>query len=408
MAIIQSLLDIDVYKFYMWQYAFHKYPHARVKYNFKCRTPDVRLAKVIDKGRLIEELDHVRSLRFSQDELDYLASLQSDNKQIFKRDFRDHLSRIRLLQYDLEEVDDSFKIEFEGYWSWIIAWETICLSIISELYGEALTKGFSLNSIIDTCLKRLDTKKSYLSVFPLLRFSDFSTRRRFSRLLQEIIIADLLHTKQFAGTSNVFLSKRYGLKPIGTMAHEVNMFLQGAILQETRGDYSQLIHTPDRVMNEWEEEYGYDMRINLPDTFSSDWELERMTEERMRNWKGERHDSGSPEHFADRRIDRWRKFGINPKEKKINFSDGLEAPTIRNLYIRYKDVTQPGFGWGTDLGNDAGPKPISIVVKLTESNGYGTIKLSDNWAKAIGKPEDIERAKKIFELTEGHYEEVKY
>ena len=121
MAIIQSLLDIDVYKFYMWQYAFHKYPHARVKYNFKCRTPDVRLAKVIDKGRLIEELDHVRSLRFSQDELDYLASLQSDNKQIFKRDFRDHLSRIRLLQYDLEEVDDSFKIEFEGYWSWIIA-----------------------------------------------------------------------------------------------------------------------------------------------------------------------------------------------------------------------------------------------------------------------------------------------
>ena len=54
------------------------------------------------------------------------------------------------------------------------------------------------------------------------------------------------------------------------------------------------------------------------------------------------------------------------------------------------------FGWGTNFTNDLGFKPLSLVVKAVEANGNGLVKLSDNLAKAIGKPEDIERFKRIF------------
>ena len=44
-------------------------------------------------------------------------------------------------------------------------------------------------------------------------------------------------------------------------------------------------------------------------------------------------------------------------------------------------------------------KPLSLVVKATEANGHGTVKLSDNLAKAMRDPNDIERFKRIFGHT---------
>jgi len=51
---------------------------------------------------------------------------------------------------------------------------------------------------------------------------------------------------------------------------------------------------------------------------------------------------------------------------------------------------------------------LSLVVKVVDSCGHGTVKLSDNLAKAIGTPEDIERFKRIFGYTGTLFETCRY
>src|SRR5262249_20373113 len=72
MPIIDSLLDIDFYKFTMGHWVFKRYPTIPVRYAFKNRTAQVRLADYIDETELRRELDHVRTLRVNASELHYL------------------------------------------------------------------------------------------------------------------------------------------------------------------------------------------------------------------------------------------------------------------------------------------------------------------------------------------------
>jgi len=43
---------------------------------------------------------------------------------------------------------------------------------------------------------------------------------------------------------------------------------------------------------------------------------------------------------------------------------------------------------------------VSLVCKLNEANGRPAVKLSDNFSKALGAPEDIARYRRVFG-TEG-------
>lgn len=104
----------------------------------------------------------------------------------------------------------------------------------------------------------------------------------------------------------------------------------------------------------------------------------------------------------------YKHYGIDPREKLIVFSDGLDVETIIKLADKFAGRIKVTFGWGTNLTNDLGFLALSLIVKLTESNGHGTVKLSDNLAKAVGKPEDIERFKRIFGYTQSKYKECKY
>src|SRR5262249_3755297 len=72
MPIIDSLLDIDFYKFTMGHWVFKRYPTIPVRYAFKNRTAQVRLADYIDETELRRELDHLRTLRVNASELHYL------------------------------------------------------------------------------------------------------------------------------------------------------------------------------------------------------------------------------------------------------------------------------------------------------------------------------------------------
>ena len=49
----------------------------------------------------------------------------------------------------------------------------------------------------------------------------------------------------------------------------------------------------------------------------------------------------------------------------------------------------------TNLTNDLGFAPLSMVVKVAAANGLAVAKLSDNIAKASGDPNEIERMRRL-------------
>jgi len=406
--IVKSLLDIDFYKFTMGQVIYKRYPDIPVKFAFKNRTKKVRLANHIDEENLRRELDNARSLRFNKSELHYLRGTNEYNERMFDEPYLQFLGDLELPPYKLEVSDDDFRLEFEGKWSEVTYWETIALSIVNELYYRSLMKplsGFEKDRGYATGIQKLAEKINILKGRPDITFCDFGTRRRFSRKWQDYVVRVLADElpKQFLGTSNTDLANKYGLLPMGTCAHEMDMGLSGIM----HGSDDEIRASHQKVLQDWWDEYGRGLSVALTDTYGTDSFYKDMTLQQAREWKGVRQDSGDPFEFVDKTLAFYDRCGVDPKDKLIVFSDGLEIDTILKL-ADYTDRIKKTFGWGTNLTNDLGFPAVSIVVKLMESNGHGTVKLSDNIAKALGKQEDVERFKRIFGYTETMNKEVKY
>jgi nicotinate phosphoribosyltransferase len=81
--IIESLLDIDFYKFTMGQLVFNKNRDTQVTYRLTNRSTSIRLAQHVDIRRLRKELNHVRTLAFTSWEIKYLRELMRDGEPMF-------------------------------------------------------------------------------------------------------------------------------------------------------------------------------------------------------------------------------------------------------------------------------------------------------------------------------------
>lgn len=393
--IITSLLDTDFYKFTMGQFAWKYYPNVKVKYAFINRTQDVKLLLHIQD--LIAELDNVRNLKFSMSELNYLKSLG-----IFDTEYLNYLSKLSLPPVFAENRDGKLIIETEGLWAEAIFWETFILSIVNELHFRRNTPIGYIGEFHD----RLDEKMAKIRKNPI-KFIEFGTRRRFSWELQQRLISDLstqfYRTDIFVGTSNVSFAKEFDLTPIGTMAHELPMVVAGL------NDYNTevLRHSHDKAMSAWFFMYGEPLSIALTDTFGTDFFFQDFNKEKAAQWKGLRQDSGNPLEFGYKAIKFYNELGIDPKEKLIVFSDGLTLEKIQEIEKEFKGIIQLAYGWGTNLTNDVGASPLSIVVKAVEANGRPLVKLSDNLAKALGPEKTVEKYKKAFGY-QSTYEEPLY
>jgi nicotinate phosphoribosyltransferase len=196
---------------------------------------------------------------------------------------------------------------------------------------------------------------------------------------------------------------KHDIDPKGTVAHETDMAISGIM-----HDSDETIRkSHNQFLRDWWNEYGYGLSIALTDTYGTDFFYKDMTTDQARKWKGVRQDSGDPIEFIRKTERFYEKKGIDPGEKLALFSDGLDIQKILKIADTPTRLRK-SYGWGTNLTNDLGFRPLSLVVKLVESNGYGTVKLSDNIAKAIGKPEDVRRFKRIFEYKVKDYEETVY
>lgn len=384
--IIKSLLDTDFYKFTMGQYAWKYYRNVKVKYSFINRT-DINLTYHVNYYDLITELDNVRNLKLTMDELNYL-----NEQGIFSKEYLNFLSHLKMPPIYISAKNDDLVIETEGTWCESIFWETFILSIVNELYYKFWKKDNQyIGTYQDNTARKIDTIKKNP-----FKFVEFGTRRRFSGEVQSTVLKmmqeGLKGTNTLIGTSNVFLAKHFNLKPIGTMAHELPMVCAG--INDYHLDALKISH--NQMLQLWHYMYGEDLSVALTDTFGTEFFFKDFTQNKAEQWKGLRQDSGDPFAFAQKALEFYRDKGINSKEKLIIFSDGLDINKILKLEKECKAHFKTAYGWGTNLTNDCGAKPLSIVVKAVEADGRPLVKLSDNLAKAMGKPEIIEKYKKAF------------
>lgn len=409
MSIITSLLDIDFYKFTMGQLVLHRYPDVLVRYAFKNRTSSVKISEFVSEEDLRHELDEARKLRFNNSELHYLRGTNEYGGRMFEEDYLEFLRGFELPEYRLEVVDGELVIEVAGRWCETIYWETIILAIVNELYNDALMSRlsrFEREAVQAEGILRLKRKIKKLRAKPKLRFSEFGTRRRFSGEHQDYVVGVLAEEipEQLLGTSNVLLAMKHGLLPMGTSAHEMPMTMTGIM----HGSDDEILASHNRALQDWWDEYGWGLSIALTDTFGTDFFFRDMTKEQAHDWKGLRQDSGDPMVFGKKALAFYEGHGVDPKDKLLIFSDGLDVDTMIRIHGEFSEAIGVTFGWGTNLTNDVGFAPLSLVVKIVEANGHGAVKLSDNMAKAIGSSEDIERFKRIFGHTDTTFEECKY
>jgi len=407
--IISSLLDLDFYKLTMAQVAWKRFRDVPVTYAFTNRTRKVRLAEVVREADLNRELDRIRGLRFGPDELDWLRESRHIKRGLFQDGFLDHLGRLRLPECQVAVEDGQFVIETSGTWPEAMLWETLILSAVNELYYKALLEkeGFSWRQPWIIGQQRLADKLALLKTrVPGVRIIEFGTRRRFSGDWQSEVVRTIAAAapQMLVGTSNVALARRLDLPPIGTFAHEMFMVLAG----RAGGDDAALRGSHNEVLRSWWDEYGEPLSIALTDTFGTDFFFRDFAPEQAAKWRGLRQDSGDPAVFGEKAIAFYRGLGIDPATKLVVFSDGLDAETIIALEEKFSGRIRTAYGWGTNLTNDCGHGPLSLVVKASRAGGRPTVKLSDNMAKAMGPAAEVERYKRVFGHVDGQNQDCVY
>lgn len=399
--IIQSRLDTDFYKFTMGQMVFRHYPDIEVKFKLINRSK-APLAELIREKDLRHELDSARRIHLTNSEFHYIHDTNEYGDRMFREDFLEFFRNMELPPYKLARVGNDYSLEFVGSWAKVMHWEIPALAIVSELYYRAQLEKMSRSerdAVYATGIARLMGKIKTLRQHPEITISDFGTRRRFSYLWHDYEIGVLAEElpKQFRGTSNVFLAMKHELLPTGTSAHEPQMVVAALAFAGADGrrtDSEILNEAQNEVLHRWYDLYGQGLSIALTDTFGSQFFFRTAPERVAQNWKGTRQDSGDPFKYGEWAIRWYKRHGVNPKDKIIIFSDQLNVELITNLHVHFRGRIGHTFGIGTNLTNDLGFKPISIVIKAAEANGRSTVKLSDNPAKAMGDPEEVERYKR--------------
>ena len=386
--IIKSLLDTDLYKFTMMQVVLHHFPGAHVEYRFKCRNRGVDLRPYI--GAIEREIGDLCALRFTPAELEYLRRWR-----FFKSDFIDLLQLFQLDQRFVTVAplgdDGDIDIAIKGPWLHTILFEVPVLAIVSDIYN------FDRHPEPDyeEGRRRLARKIDQLNAVsdPAFRIADYGTRRRFSYGWQDEVVGALQGGigAKFVGTSNVKLALDHHLTPLGTMAHE---YLQACQAVGPRLRDSQVY-----AFNTWSREYRGDLGIALSDVFGMDAFLRDFDLFFCKLFDGVRHDSGDPFEWGEKLIAHYQKMRIDPRSKTMVFSDSLNVPLAIRLFEYFRGRSQIAFGIGTNLTNDLGYEPLSIVIKMTRCNGQPVAKISDEPSKAMDyDPSYVAYLREVFQI----------
>lgn len=380
--IITSLLENDMYKFSMGQAIYHQFSDYKTTWTFKCRNTDVKFTTEMVE-EIKKQIKAYCELRFTEDELAYL-----ENIRWIKGSYVDFLRLWKPRFEDFKITTDAecgLSIETRGTWLNTSMYEIPTLAIVNEVYFRM---NYDYDSLIASFKERLDEKfnnlksgKWYVGVF-----SEFGLRRRLSAEAQELVVEKFSHlndtahcASRFVGTSNVYLAKKFGLTPVGTMAHEWIMCV-GQGNHKHNPAYSNWY-----ALDAWVKEYGVLNGTALTDAITTDCFLKDFQLTYATLFSGVRHDSGDPIEWGEKMIKHYESLGIDAKTKTLLFSDSLDFERADKLFRHFNGRAKVAFGIGTYLSNDTVATPLNIVMKTTLCNGQDVAKISDTSGKGMCK-----------------------
>lgn len=364
--IITHFTDDDLYKFTMCCAVIENYPRTQVKYRFNDRDNTVYPPGFAD--RLSEQIAMLENVVITDAEIDFMREKCTYIPQWFYGFLRGYRYDRRHVTAS-QDADGHLSVVFEGNWSETILLEVKVLAIISELYYEMTGRihQFDYDAFYD---------KSFAKAERMLEagcfFSDMGTRRRASFEAQDTAIRAMSdcqrrgsHPGCFIGTSNVYFAMKYGLTPIGTMAHEFVCAIAGM--------YGPLMAN-HIAMQKWSHTYRGALGTYLYDTYG--WRIFSLnfSEDYANMFKGLRVDSGIDYEQLDLIVDKYRSLKIDPSTKQIVFSNGLNVDRAIDIQKYAAGKCIPSFGIGTHFTNDFdGVRPMNIVIKLTD------VKITESW-----------------------------
>lgn len=391
--IITHLTDNDLYSFTVNYFYMIKLPRAVGRYKFVDRNHTTYPKGFKDK--VIHEIEEMSNIRIQEEEIEFMRK-----KCYYLPPF--YFDFLRGYNFDPSEVtvgqDDEghLSITIEGPLYRTVFWEVPILAIISELYHRELQSNPDMDE-----LKQHNMEKVNFFTENQITISEFGTRRRYSKEVQDLIIRQFAeaHSPYFSGTSNVYFAYKYGLTPIGTMSHQVISSI-GALYGYEQANYL--------AMEYWQDVFKGDLGIFLCDTFTTDAFLHNFSKQHAKLFDGVRLDSGDEIENTKKVIQRYSNLRIDPRSKTIVYSnalDNLSHILEINNFAKGKVISAMGIGTYLtcdvkDTSSHQKIAPSNMVIKLfqvkiTESTEWkDCIKISDDEGKNTGSTLEMIRCKK--------------
>lgn len=391
LSIIASILDNDLYKFSMGYAYMRLYPLAEGTFRFTDRAGEVYSKEEVDEIR--REICALNSLKLSDEEFKWCVK----NIPYIPESYWEWLKQFR---YDHNKVivehdkEGKLHIEVTDKMYRVTMYEVPILKIVSSVRNRRY-------KCIMKDVEKVIYDKAKFALENDLKFADFGTRRCFNHDVHDKVLEVLFTVcpTNCTGTSNVYFAKKYGVKPIGTMAHEWIMFHAGCFGFQ-RANYLSL--------EDWVEVFDGNLGIALIDTYTTESFLRTLTLKQAKLFDGMRQDSGDEYVIGNMIIDRYEELGIDPTTKTIVFSNALNFKKWLKIARYFKTKINTSAGIGTFLTCDPGIEDFiapNIVMKLVccrmspKDPMEDVIKISDDLGKHMGNHELFETAKQLLHLN---------
>lgn len=397
--IIHHLSQTDAYKLSMAYVIYHLYRKYKTGWSFKFRNMKDHLA-VMTPAKMQEwieeiqkEINHLATLRWTEEEILFISKkmpwLTLDGG-IFLDWLRNFQVRAKDILVFIENGELRIETDEKASWLQSTFYEIYLLAIVNET-GFRLF--YNYDELLESHKRNTDKKfeKLLSGEYVLGAVSEFGLRRELSEEAQEYVIKMFMNHRDelkakgtnYVGTSNVYMSMKYGTTPIGTMAHE---FIMGV----GQGDPSKNPAYSNRfAMEAWTQIYGVLNGTFLTDTITDKMCRMDMDFKFASSFKGVRNDSGDPIEWGENWIKHYESLGIDPKTKTLLFSNSLDFKRADELYRHFAGRINVAFGIGTYLSNDTFVNPFNIVMKMTTCNGHPVAKISDDAGKGMCKSEEF-------------------
>ena len=389
--IIQHFTDNDLYTFTVMYYVIQNYPRAEVQYKFFDRNNTI-----YPKGfakMLKEQMEGMKNVIITDEEIAFMKQKCYYLPEWFFLLLKGYRFNPNELTIEQDE-EGHLSIDIKGKWYSTIMWEMPILSTISEL-------SHILNGDIDKYNVETEYQKSYNKMMKALtnglKIGDMGTRRRFSFEHQDLVIKSFVqayndyknyHTNEdeeqgiFTGTSNVYLGMKYNLPILGTTSHQTISFEENV---------TGVFECNNTFMTKWNNTFDSDNGIMLYDCFGDKVFFNNFSKKLAKAFDGLRVDSGNEEEQVDKIIQRYNELSINPKHKKVVFSNGLNIDRAIEIHKYCQNKIHDSYGIGTHFTCDVSNcKPSNIVIKLIKSRitesreWHDCVKLSCDKGKTLG------------------------